>query len=177
MRNVLLSLLLVTAAGLSACGKPAASGATSASPSKPAEGQPSVAAAASACDLVTAAEIEAATGVKVGLVKPTTPTDAQTGSCEYQHADTASFGTAIIAAVAVFKPAKIPAQEMVWTKFMKSDAVDGVGDVARYNAAGGALFVRKGDKAVYVQVLDAKGGDGGHLDAVKKIASIVLSRS
>ena len=174
MRNVLLSLLLVTAAGLSACGKPAASGAASASLSKPAEDAHPVAAAASACELVTAAEIEAATGVKVGLVKSTTPTDAQSGACEYQHADTQSFGTSIVAAVAVFRPAKIPGQELVWTKFMKSDAVDGGGDVARYNAAGGAMFVRKGDKAVYVQVLDAK---GGHLDAVKKIAAILLSRS
>ena len=60
---------------------------------------------------------------------------------------------------------------------MKTDPIDGVGDVARYNAAGGAMFVRKGAKAIYVQVLDAKGGDAGHLDAVKNIATLVLPRA
>ena len=83
----------------------------------------------------------------------------------------------IVAAVAVFLPAKVAGQEKVWTQFMRSDPVEGLGDVARYNPAGGALFVRKGTKAIHVQVLDAKGGDSGHLDAAKKIAAAVLARA
>jgi hypothetical protein len=130
--------------------------------------------AADACGLVTAANMEAITKVKVGAVGPDTATSAQDGKCKYLHADK-SFGTAIIASVAVIKPDKLDAQRKMYGEFMKLTPVPGVGDFAYYNEAGGVLLAGKGGKGVQIQMLDGPAG-AGRLEAIKTLAKAALAK-
>ena len=177
MRTTQLTAIIALALSLAACGKAAEGGATKAlTPGEPG-GAPTVAAAAPSdvCGLLSKADVEAASKVKVGAIVPTDATSAQTGRCEFQHADTASFGTSIIAALSVYKPEKIEAQKTVWTQLMKAAPVSGVGDYAYYNEAGGVVFAGKGGHAVEVQMLDGPAGPG-RLEAIKTLAAEALSK-
>jgi hypothetical protein len=127
------------------------------------------------CRLLTQAEVEAASGVKVGEIKDAEKSDAQTGKCAFLHADTKAFGTSAVASVAVFRPEKVASQKTVWTQFLKSTPVEGVGDFGYYNEAGSSLFAGKGDKAVVVQMLDGPAGPG-RLAAAKTLAAEALAR-
>ncbi len=128
-----------------------------------------------ACQLLTQAEVEAASGVKVGAIKDAEMTDAQTGKCAFLHADTQSFGTSEVASIAVFRPEKVASQKTVWTQFMKTTSVPGVGDFGYYNEMGSVLFAGKGDKAVTVQMLDGPAG-AARLTALKTLAAEALGR-
>ena len=130
--------------------------------------------AADVCGLVTAANMEAITKVKVGAVAPDEATSYQTGKCKYLHADKA-FGTAIVASVAVIKPDRLEAQHKMYAEFMKATPVPGVGDFALYNEAGGVLIAGKGGKGVQIQMLDGPAG-AGRLEAIKTLAKAVLAK-
>jgi len=173
--GLLLSLVLATGCGQSpgSAAAPAAGGG-SAAPVGPA---PTAAAAASlpACQLLTQAEVEAASGVKVGAIKDAEKTDAQTGKCAFLHADTQSFEDSEVASIAVFQPDKVASQKTVWTQFMKTTPVEGVGDYGYYNEMGSVLFAGKGDKAVTVQMLDGPAG-AARLTALKTLAADALAR-
>jgi len=172
-RSLLLPMALLT---LAACGPASPGGSSSADLAKAASVAPPAASPKDVCALIPAADVERITGVKVGLVTPRKAADFETGACEYQHADTAQFGTSIIAATAVIKPEKVSSQETMWTTMFKTEALPGTGDVARYNEMGSALFVRQGDKAVTVQVLDNKGGDAARRTIASQIAALLLAK-
>lgn len=128
------------------------------------------------CTLLKAEDIASATGIKVGTVKSRPPTRAEASACEYRHADTAQYGTMIVAAAGVFKPEKVASEEQVWTTMLTTRPVPGIGDAARYMEASSSLFVRKGAKAVYIQVLDNKGGSAARLGVLKTIANQLLGK-
>jgi hypothetical protein len=130
--------------------------------------------ATDACKLLTAADVEAATKVKVGAVVASDPTSAQTGNCNFQHADKA-FGTSIIARLAVFKPERMANERHIWADVMKSTPVTGVGDFGYYNEAGGVLVAGSGAHMVEVQVLDGPGG-AERLETIKSLAATALGR-
>jgi hypothetical protein len=130
--------------------------------------------AADACKLLTAADVETATKVKVGAVVASDPTSAQTGNCNFQHADKA-FGTSIIARLAVFKPERMANERHIWADVMRSAPETGVGDFAYYNEAAGVLVAGRGAHMVEVQVLDGPAG-AGRLETIKSLAATALGR-
>ena len=156
---------------LTACGPAKPAAATSEAAPAPA----AKAAALDACALLPAAQVEAATGVKVGVVTAKTPSDAELGRCEYQHADTQAFGTSIVIAVSVYKPEKIESEKTVWSTFMKSTPVAGVGDFAYFHEAGGTVMAGRGGHAITLQMLDGPSG-AARLTAIKTLASAVLAK-
>lgn len=171
--------LLLSLALAAGCGKspdpataPAAGGASTALAGAAQTAQP---ASLPACQLLTQAEVEAASGVKVGAIKDAEKTDAQTGKCAFLHADTQSFEDSEVASIAVFQPEKVASQKTVWTQFMKTTPVEGVGDYGYYNEMGSVLFAGRGDKAVTVQMLDGPAG-AARLTALKTLAADALAR-
>jgi hypothetical protein len=165
--------MALTASLLTACGpaKSTAAGGVAAPVAAPPAPQ-----ALDACSLLPAAQVEAATGVKVGAVKAVTPAASETGRCEYQHADTQAFGASIVIAVSAYKPENVEAQKRVWTTFMKSTPIAGVGDFAYYNEAGGTIMAGRGDHAITLQMLDGPAGAGPRLAAIKSLAGAALAR-
>ena len=129
-----------------------------------------------ACALLTAAEVETATKVKVGAVVAAEASSSLLGNCGYQHADTKEFGSSIVVRVGLINPAKIADQKKVWTTFIKSSTIQGAGDVAYYNEMGGTLFAAKGDHAVEVQMLDGPAG-AERIEALKTLANLALART
>ena len=161
---------------LAACGQASSGGSSAAALAKAADAPTPASSPRDVCALIPAQEVERITGVKVGIVTPRKPADFEAGACEYQHADTAQFGTSIIAATSIIRPDKVSSQETMWTSMIKTEALAGTGDVARYNEMGSALFVRQGDKAVYVQVLDNAGGDKARRTIAAQLASLLLAK-
>ena len=167
---------------LQACGKseaPASAPAAAATPAAKPASTASTASTASAtdiCALVSGADVAEAKGVKVGEVTARKPSDAETDACEYRHADTAQYRSVIVAQLSVFKAEKVASETIVWTKFMKTDPVSGVGDSARYREVGSALFVVTGSKAIYVQVLDNAGGGAARQAVAVKLENLLLSK-
>ena len=129
---------------------------------------------ADACKLLSAAEVEGATKVKVGVVAADTKTSAQSAKCKYLHADKA-FGTSIIASVAAILPEKVAAQKTMYATLMKLTPVAGVGEFAYYNEAGGVLLAGSGTKAVQIQMLDGPPG-AARLEAIKTLARTALAK-
>jgi hypothetical protein len=129
--------------------------------------------ATDACKLIGAAEVEAATKVKVGevLASPK-PAGYELARCEYRHADTKNHGTAIVAAVGIVRPEKVVSQRKVWGEMMKTRPIPGVGEAAFLQEVGWALFAVDGTKAVTVQVLDGAARE----DAVRQLARLALSK-
>ena len=127
-----------------------------------------------ACRLLTAADVEGATKVKVGEVKADDKTSSQLGKCKYLHADKA-FGRAIVASVAAVAPEKVASQKTRWTTMLKSTPVPGVAEFAYYNEAGGVLLAGRGDHAVQIQMLDGPAGPA-RLEAIKTLARTALAK-
>ena len=171
-----LAAMAVSVSLLAACGPAktpaprADGGAAAPAPAAPAQQ------ALDACALLPAAQVEAASGVKIGVVKAVTPSDSETGRCEYQHADTQAFGTSIVIAVSVYKPDKVDSQKQVWSTFMKSTPVEGVGDFAYFNEAGGTILAGRGGHAITLQMLDGPAGAAPRLAAIKSLASAALAK-
>ncbi len=178
-KSTALTAMAVSASLLAACGQAkspgSAAGAAAAQSSAPAA-MAAAPRALDACALLPAAQVEAASGVKVGVVKAVTPSESETGRCEYQHADTQAFGTSIVIAVSVYRPEKVDAQKRVWTTFMKSTPIEGVGDFAYYNEAGGTIMAGAGAHAITLQMLDGPAGAGARLAAIKTLASAALAK-
>ena len=177
MNKATLAAVAASLAALAGCGKPTPGPASGAAPTAAVVTSETRTVATDVCSLISAADLEQVTGVKIGATAAREPSSAEAGACEYRHADTAQFGTSIVAATAVFKPDRVASQEKVWTSMLKTEPVTGLGDVARYNEMGSALFVRQGGKAVSVQVLDNAGGDAGRKTIAAKIASLLLAKS
>ena len=163
---------------LSACNKgPAADSMTSSTSTTTSVAVATVRADFDPCALLSAADVEAATKVKVGVVKADAPPgEGQRGRCAYQHADTQSFGSSIVAAVTVYQPEKVENQKKIWTQFMKTTAVPGVGDAAYFNEMTGSMLAVSGNKAIVVQVLDSTPAGAARLEAIKALATKVLAK-
>lgn len=180
MRTLTWTASLVVLALLAGCGKspsaasPPASGSSAALAGAAPTAAPASlpAAATDVCALLTKAEVEAATGVKVGEVLAT-KTDNGKPKCEYRHAD-ASFGTAPVATVAL--SAKVETDKNTWSKLMQTTPVEGIGDYAYlYTLLGPSLFTGRNGKAILVSLYDG-GPPEKRQGEIKTLASQAVGR-
>lgn len=179
----LTTVLLAGAALLAGCGKspaaatPPASGAGAAAlaGASPTSAPASKSAAVPVCGLLTKAEVETATGVKVGEVRETETDGSKEPKCLFLHADTASYGSMEVASVSLTRPGKVESMKQVWGTMMKTTPVEGVGEFAFLSPMGPALFAGKGDRAIVVQLLDGGTPDKREVE-IKTLAAQAVAR-